>query len=150
VNEHLENTQCKDWSIIAILEHTASKFELSMDTFKILKADLYSVLSSLSESKNLHIHQNAKNRAKKILTGFDKSFSSTDVQHFIDKLELKDEKREFHTTVCRNVTSASTLQAIEVSHQANLGIKRCNNLTDYSIRNIVRSGQQSKIYATQM
>ena len=151
VNEYLETTPCKDWTIIAVLEHTASKFELSIDTFQILKGDFYSVLLSISESKSLHIHQNAKNKAKKILTGFNGSFSSADVKHFIDKLELKNERREFHTTVCRNVTVASTLQALKVSCKANLRIKLKHAKILQSIlnRNIVRARQKSKISAMQ-
>ena len=46
----------------------------------------------------------------KISTGFDRSFYSADVadvKYSINKLELKNEKREFHTTVCRNVTATS-------------------------------------------
>ncbi|CAG8833605.1 31844_t:CDS:2, partial [Gigaspora margarita] len=43
------------------------------------------------------------------------SFSSTNMKQFTDRLELKTDKREFHITVCRNVTSTSTLQALEAS-----------------------------------
>nr|CAG8632891.1 13115_t:CDS:2 [Entrophospora candida] len=47
VNDYLESTPYKEWSIIAILQYTASKSELSRDTIDILKIDSYSVLQTV-------------------------------------------------------------------------------------------------------
>ncbi|RHZ81475.1 hypothetical protein Glove_120g236 [Diversispora epigaea] len=41
------------------------------------------------------------------------SILQNDVKHFINRLNLKKNKREFRTTICRNVMSTSTLQALE-------------------------------------
>ena len=55
-----------------------------------------------------------------MLSSFDKSFFSADVKHFIDELKLKHEKREYHTAICRKITSANTLQTLEVSFKSKL------------------------------
>ena len=126
INEYLENAACKDWSIIAILEYIKSKSQINADMIEIVKGEIYSVLQSFRDTHNVHVHENAKNKARRLLTNFDKSFVSADVKFFIDELELRNERREFHITVCRNVTSANTLQALEVRFNA---ILRKNNVT---------------------
>ncbi|CAG8769272.1 15_t:CDS:2 [Dentiscutata erythropus] len=99
-----------NWSVVKLLEYVESKSDISDDVFETLKEEIRSMLLSYKSSCNTN--ENAKNKAGKILSSFDKSFSSTDVKQFIDRLKLKGDKREFHTTVCRNVASASTLQAL--------------------------------------
>ncbi|CAG8523207.1 7824_t:CDS:2 [Racocetra fulgida] len=98
LNEYFNITEYRNWSVVKILEHVESKSDISDD---------------ISYKNNCNTNENAKNKAGKILSSFDKSFSSTDVKQFIDRLKLKRDQREFHTTVCRNVASASTLQALE-------------------------------------
>ncbi|CAI2183260.1 5352_t:CDS:10 [Funneliformis geosporum] len=142
VNEHLESTLCRDWSIIGILEYTASKFELSMTTFEILKADLYLVLSSLSESKSLHVHQNAKNKANKVISSFDKLFTSVDVKRFINEIKLKNERMEFNTSVCRNVTSANTLQVLKEHHMTRIEINDIRNEEAAASGNLIKTLNQ--------
>ncbi|GBC08255.1 hypothetical protein RclHR1_00080032 [Rhizophagus clarus] len=44
VSEYLQHTVCKGWSVISILEHVKSNFELCPDMFETLKTELYSVL----------------------------------------------------------------------------------------------------------
>lgn len=79
---------------------------------------MYSLLQSLSGK--CYVHEFAKKKARKILTNYNKSFFSADVKRFIDEIELKNEKKEFHTSISRRVTSASTLRALEVSLKENL------------------------------
>ena len=84
-------------------------------------------------SDKCYVHELAKKKARKILTNYHKVFFSANVKRFIDEIELKNEKKEFHTSISRRVTSASTLRALEVR------IKHYNSLTDNPIRSIVRT-----------
>jgi len=119
VKEYLESTACKDWKIISILEHVKLKSNnISVDIIETLKTEINAVLQSIRDSQNVHIHENTKNKARKFLSCFDKLFSSVDVKNFIDELELANERREFLTTVLRNVASANTLQTLKVSFKA--------------------------------
>jgi hypothetical protein len=76
----------------------------------------------------------AKNKANKVLSNYDKSFSSDDVKRFIDEVQLKNERKEFNMAVC-NISKHIT--NIKGEFETNLGIKHHNSLTDNSIRKIV-------------
>ncbi|CAG8743117.1 6639_t:CDS:2, partial [Acaulospora morrowiae] len=89
------------------------KCELSSDLFETLKEDVYSVLQKFGDRQNINSHENAKKRARKLLSSFDKTCSSTGVRRFIDGLKLRDEEIEFRTTLFRKITSSNTLQALE-------------------------------------
>ncbi|CAJ0900818.1 16656_t:CDS:2 [Entrophospora sp. SA101] len=126
VNDYLQSTPYKEWLIIVILQYTASKSELSRDTIDILKTDSYSVLWSLCKRCNTQVY--AKNKANKILSNHDKSFSSDDVKHFIDEVQLKNERKEFNIAVCQNVTSANTLQTLKEHCVAKIEIEDIRNV----------------------
>ncbi|RHZ84226.1 hypothetical protein Glove_84g176 [Diversispora epigaea] len=146
INEYLENTKCKDWTIIGILKYIESKSQMSTDIIETLKTEIYSALQNFRDSHNIHIHENAKNKARKFLTSFDKLFSSANVNNFIDELELKDEKREFHLTVRRNVTSSNTLQALEEHRSTRKEIEeiRNTNVNEIAISVDDESGQDNE------
>ncbi|CAG8655823.1 14395_t:CDS:10, partial [Funneliformis mosseae] len=57
LNDYLESTPYKEWSIIAILQYTVSKSELSKDTIDILKTDSYSVLWNLCKRCNTQVKE---------------------------------------------------------------------------------------------
>src|SRR6266542_5901763 len=118
LNEYVDHTPQKEWSVINALRFIESKTEmLSIDTINTFKTDLYSLLRNKSEKG--YAHEFDKKKANKLLSKYDRTFSSVDVKRFIDEIELKNEKKEFQTTISRNVTSASTLQALGVSLKAN-------------------------------
>ncbi|KAF0408424.1 hypothetical protein F8M41_008503 [Gigaspora margarita] len=120
LNDYFDHNPQKEWSVINALRYIEPKTELlSLDTINIFKDDMYSLLCSLSDK--CYVHEFAKKKARKILTNYDKSFFSADVKRFVDEIELKNEKKEFHTLINRRVTSASTLRALEVRLKANLG-----------------------------
>jgi len=54
--------------------------------------------------------QCSRKKAKKILSRLDKSCSSVEVKHILNKIELVNEKKEYSnsTVVNRNMTSACT------------------------------------------
>ncbi|CAG8512591.1 7150_t:CDS:2, partial [Acaulospora colombiana] len=133
INEYLGNTMCKDWTIIGMLKYIESKSEISTDIIETLKTEIYSALQNFRDSHNIHIHENAKKKARKILTSFDKSFSSVNVNNFINELELKDERRGFHLAVRRNVTSSSTLQALEEHHSTRKEIEEIRNTNENEV-----------------
>ncbi|CAG8705907.1 3716_t:CDS:2, partial [Dentiscutata heterogama] len=83
---------------------------LSLDTINIFKDDMYSLLCSLSNKS--YVHEFAKKRARKILANYDKSFFSAD---------------EFHTSISRKVTSASTLMALEEHRTDRIAIENLRN-----------------------
>ncbi|CAG8731838.1 4898_t:CDS:2, partial [Funneliformis caledonium] len=116
----------KEWSIIGALRYIEPKTEiLSIDTINTFKTDLYSLLRSIGEKG--YAHEFAKKKARKILTNYDKSFFSADVKRFIDEIELKNEKKEFHTSISRRVTSASTLRALEEHRTDRITIEALRN-----------------------
>ncbi|CAG8737810.1 12524_t:CDS:2, partial [Funneliformis caledonium] len=115
-NEFLQRTPVKDWSIISLLKYIESKSELSADMIEILREEIYSVLRGFSDDININVHGNAKKRAKKLLSNFDKLFSSGDVNNFIEELKLKEERREYYMAFRRKITSANSLQTLEEHH----------------------------------
>ncbi|RIA89539.1 hypothetical protein C1645_738560 [Glomus cerebriforme] len=74
-----------------------------------------------------YTHEFAKKKANKILSNYDGSFSSLDVKRFIDEIALKNEKKEFQTTISRHVASASTLQAIGEYRKSRIAIENMRN-----------------------
>ncbi|CAG8707121.1 12098_t:CDS:2, partial [Dentiscutata heterogama] len=101
VTEYLETTLNKNWTLLGILEFARSKSspKLSVATIDDFKEDLYKILRRYQEKFNVHV--NAKNKASKILSSFDSSFSTAEVKQFIKDLEYHEEARI-------NVTSTYT------------------------------------------
>ena len=110
----------KDWSIISLLKYVKSKSVLFFDNIRILKIEIYSVLWSFSELHNINFHENVKKRAWKILSEFDKAFSSVIVKNFIDELKLKDEKKEFLIVWSYKITLINALQSLKMSFKVNI------------------------------
>ncbi|CAG8597242.1 927_t:CDS:2 [Funneliformis mosseae] len=115
-NEFLQRTPVKDWSIISLLKYIESKSELSADMIEILREEIYSVLRGFNDDININVHRNAKKRAKKLLSNFDKLFSSGNVNNFIEELKLKEERREYYMAIRRKIISANSLQTLEKHH----------------------------------
>ncbi|CAG8501089.1 14814_t:CDS:2, partial [Acaulospora colombiana] len=93
VTEYLETKLNKNWSLFGILEFARSKsnpklFVAAIDDFK---DDLYKILKKYQDKCNVHV--NAKNKASKILSNFDSSFSTAEVKQFIKNLEYHEEAR---------------------------------------------------------
>ncbi|CAG8686952.1 15265_t:CDS:2, partial [Dentiscutata heterogama] len=106
VTEYLEKTKNKDWAILGILEfaRSNSNTKLSVATLNDFKEDLYTILSSYKDKCNVHV--NAKNKASKILSTFDSTFSTAKVKQFIKDLEYHEEARV-------NVTSTYTVTVLK-------------------------------------
>ncbi len=119
VTEYLNNTKYKNWSIISILEHTKSKCRLYVDSINVLRDDIYTSLRRYKENRDNHI--NVTNKLSKILSDFEKSFSTAEVKEFIDKLRKEQEERGFDMALQFNVTSACTVKALEVGFEIVLG-----------------------------
>ncbi|CAJ0831215.1 16186_t:CDS:2, partial [Entrophospora sp. SA101] len=51
-----------------------------------------------------------------------------DVKHFIDEVQLKNERKEFNIAVCQNVTSANTLQTLKEHCVAKIEIEDIRNV----------------------
>ncbi|CAG8816092.1 14318_t:CDS:2, partial [Dentiscutata erythropus] len=100
VTEYLE-TLNKNWSLFGILEFARSKSnpKLSVATIDKFKDDMYKILKRYQDKCNVHV--NAKNKASKILSNFESSFSTAEVKQFIKDLEYNEEARI-------NVTSTYT------------------------------------------
>ncbi|CAB4415978.1 unnamed protein product [Rhizophagus irregularis] len=129
LNDYFDHNPQKEWSIINALRYIESKSELlSSDTINTFKDDMYSLLQSLGGK--CYVHEFAKKKARKILTNYDKSFFSADIKRFIDEIELKNEKKEFHTSISRRVTSASTLRALEEHRTDRIAIEDLRNATN--------------------
>ncbi|CAG8757104.1 8163_t:CDS:2, partial [Acaulospora morrowiae] len=122
INEYLGNTMCKDWTIIDMLEYVESKSEISTDLIETLKTEIYSTLQNFRDTHNIHIHENAKNKA------------------------LINERRGFHLAVRRNVTSSNTLQALEGKEIEEI---RNTNENEVSISVNDESGQGNEKGVTQ-
>ncbi len=112
VTKYLSETKYKHWSIISILEYTKSKCRLYSDSINNLKSDIYASLRNYKENDN-HVYVN--NKLDKIITDFEKSFSTAEVKEFVDKLREEQEERGFDTACKINATSASAVKALEVS-----------------------------------
>ncbi|CAG8729698.1 802_t:CDS:2 [Funneliformis caledonium] len=126
LNEYFDKTLYKEWSIVNVLRYVEPKTELSEYTINnTLKDDLYSLLQSLGGK--CYANEYAKKKAKKLLSNYDKIFSSVAVKRFIDEIELKNEKKEFNVVIRRNVASASTLQALEEHRTARTEIENIRN-----------------------
>ncbi|CAI2193613.1 9362_t:CDS:2, partial [Funneliformis geosporum] len=106
ISEYLDTTLHKDWSVLEILKSALP--ELSVDTFKEFKDDLYAVLQRYSKKCNIHAH--ARNKVKKILSNFDTNLSTVEVRKYINELELRAEMRV-------NVTSAYTVEVLKDQRQ---------------------------------
>ncbi|CAG8470600.1 9641_t:CDS:2 [Paraglomus occultum] len=146
INEYLESEACKNWSIIAILEYIKSKSRITADMIEVVKEEIYSALQIFRDTHNVHVHVNAKNKARRILASFEKSFASVDVKLFIHELELHNERREFHLTVCRNVTSSNTLQALEQHRSTRKAIEEvCNTNVDTAISSVDDESYQYQV-----
>lgn len=107
VTEYLDETKGKDWSILGILEFARSNSnpKLSVATINDFKDDLYTILRSYAKKCNIHTY--TRNRATKILSNFNSSFSTAEVKQFIKDLE-------YHEEVRLNVTSTYTATALKV------------------------------------
>ncbi|CAG8567975.1 9732_t:CDS:2, partial [Funneliformis caledonium] len=127
VNEYLQQTVYKDWSIISLLQYIKSKSVLSADMIETLKTEIYLVLRSFSDPININLHENAKKRTWKVLSKFDKSFSTTVVKSFIEELKLEDERRAYLTTLSRKITSINALQLLEEQRMAKKLIEDMHN-----------------------
>ncbi|CAG8832693.1 9875_t:CDS:2, partial [Gigaspora margarita] len=105
-------------------------------TLNDFKEDLYSILSSYQDKCNVHV--NAKNKASKILSNFDSSFSTAEVKQFIKNLEYHEEARI-------NVTSTYTATVLRDQQENQIFIdqlretssekrKECEKLLDHLMR----------------
>ncbi|RHZ48903.1 hypothetical protein Glove_537g10 [Diversispora epigaea] len=112
VTEYLSNTKYTHWSIISILEYTKSKCQLYTDSIGDLKEDMYTALQKYKE--NFNNHKYVSNKLNKILLGFDKSFSMTEVKKFIDILREEQEERGFDSAFQVNITSACTVKVLQI------------------------------------
>ncbi|RHZ58197.1 hypothetical protein Glove_375g6 [Diversispora epigaea] len=93
VTEYLETMLNKNWTLFRILEFAQSKLnpKLSVATIDDFKKDLHKILRKFQDKCNVHV--NAKNKASKILSNFDSSFSTAEVKQFINDLEYHEEAR---------------------------------------------------------
>ncbi|CAG8678519.1 3989_t:CDS:2 [Funneliformis caledonium] len=123
VIEYLQQTAYKDWSIVSLLQYVEAKSELSADMIETLKSEIYSVLRSFSDPNSINLHENAKKRAWKLLSEFDKAFSSTVVKIFIEGLKLQDERKESLTAFSRKITSIDALRSLEEQRMAKVLIE---------------------------
>ncbi|CAG8592793.1 8004_t:CDS:2 [Funneliformis caledonium] len=80
------------------------------DIINDLKSNIY---ASLQNYKANDIHVNVTNKSNKILTDFEKSFSTIKMKEFNDNLREEQEQRGIVTAFNINVTSAYTVKALE-------------------------------------
>ncbi|KAG9302392.1 hypothetical protein G9A89_011442 [Geosiphon pyriformis] len=95
VTEYLKNIECRDWTIISILEHTKSKCRLHVDSIDVLKDDIYTSLRRYKKNSDNNI--NVTNKLSKCLSTFERSFSAVEVKEFIHKLREEQEECGFDT-----------------------------------------------------
>ncbi|CAB4434264.1 unnamed protein product [Rhizophagus irregularis] len=103
----------KHWSIISILEYTKSKCRLYSDSVNDLKSDIYASLRCYKEDDNHVNHVYVNSKLDKVITDFEKLFSTAEVKEFVDKLREEQEERGFDTACKINATSASAVKALE-------------------------------------
>ncbi|PKK72975.1 hypothetical protein RhiirC2_776584 [Rhizophagus irregularis] len=82
-----------------VLEYGGENLVVSISDRKKSNRSTYSL--SLCLDGKCYVHEFAKKKARKILTNYDKLFFSADIKRFIDEIELKNEKKEFHTSISR-------------------------------------------------
>ncbi|CAB4409154.1 unnamed protein product [Rhizophagus irregularis] len=90
IAKYLSEMKYEHWPIISILKYTKSKCRLYSDSINDLKSNIYASLRSYRENDN---HVNVNNKLNKIITDFEKSFSTAEVKEFIDKLQEEQEER---------------------------------------------------------
>ncbi|CAG8721472.1 12141_t:CDS:2, partial [Acaulospora morrowiae] len=112
VTEYLEITLNKNWSLFGILEFVRSKSnpKLSVATIDDFKDDLYKILKKYQDKCNVHV--NAKNKASKILSNFDSSFSTAEVKQFIKNLEYHEEARINTNRLTKNFLGSTRNQIL--------------------------------------
>ncbi|CAG8510932.1 488_t:CDS:10 [Ambispora gerdemannii] len=93
---------------IFVLKFSQSNSKLSVATINDFKEDLYAILCSYKDKCNIHMY--TKNRATKILSNFNFSFSTAEVKQFIKNLEYREETRI-------NVTSTYTATVLKDQQQ---------------------------------
>ncbi|CAG8562146.1 10504_t:CDS:2 [Dentiscutata erythropus] len=73
--------------------------------------DMYTALCKYKETPGTYA--NVTNKLDKILTNFEKLFSTAEVKEFVDKLQEEQEERGFDEVLRLNVASACTIKALE-------------------------------------
>ncbi|RUP51807.1 hypothetical protein BC936DRAFT_145650 [Jimgerdemannia flammicorona] len=114
VFDYLNSVRYKDWSIISILQYIESKQELYVDMLDNIKEDIYTVLRSYEKGES--VSKNAKKKMDKILSAYDKLFSSAEVSQFKNKLRYKTEAEEHKTALRMKHTSACTIEDLKEFH----------------------------------
>ncbi|RUP48174.1 hypothetical protein BC936DRAFT_144869, partial [Jimgerdemannia flammicorona] len=114
--DYFDKVGYKEWSVGAILKYTDSKATLSVDTIDEFKGNLYAVLQNFIERSNVHV--NARNKASRLSSNLDRSFSTAEVKRFVDGLKLRHEEEERHMAVRMNVTSTYTVESLK-DHRTN-------------------------------
>ncbi|PKC14819.1 hypothetical protein RhiirA5_495062 [Rhizophagus irregularis] len=112
LNFILFSLKYKHWSIISILEYTKSKCRLYSDSVNDLKSASLRCYKKDDNHVN-HVYVNSK--LDKVITDFEKLFSTAEVKEFVDKLREEQDERGFDTACKINATSASAVKALEIS-----------------------------------
>ncbi|RUS34037.1 hypothetical protein BC938DRAFT_482707 [Jimgerdemannia flammicorona] len=114
VFDYLSSVRYKDWSIISMLQYIESKQELYVDMIDNIKKDIYTVLQSYEKSES--VSKNAKKKMNRMLSAYDKLFSTVEVSQFKNKLRYKTEAEEHKTALRMKLTSACTNEDLKEFH----------------------------------
>ncbi|RUP50563.1 hypothetical protein BC936DRAFT_138644 [Jimgerdemannia flammicorona] len=112
--DYLSSVRYKDWSIISMLQYIESKQELYVDMIDNIKEDIYTVLQSYEKSES--VSKNAKKKMNRMLSAYDKLFSTVEVSQFKNKLRYKTEAEEHKTALRMKHTSVCTNEDLKEFH----------------------------------
>ncbi|CAG8704144.1 611_t:CDS:2, partial [Racocetra fulgida] len=113
--------------------YTKSKCQLYTDSIDNLKEDIYTALRKYKEDPDNHV--NVINKLDKILSNFEKLFSTTEVKEFVDKLREEQEERGFDTALQVNVASACAIKALKEGPSKTKSMKRNKDDVSSEIEN---------------
>ncbi|CAG8607219.1 6781_t:CDS:10 [Funneliformis mosseae] len=115
IEEYLNTTRYNEWSILSILKYTESKHGLCIDNVNILKDEIYTTLRRHYHRENMQ--QRAISKLDKLLKSYDKYFNAMEVEQFMNELRKKEEERNLHTSIRRNMIVSYNVEALKDHHQ---------------------------------
>ncbi|CAG8661111.1 10859_t:CDS:10 [Funneliformis caledonium] len=115
IEEYLNTTKYNEWSILSILKYTESKHGLCIDNVNILKDEIYTTLRRHYHRENMQ--QRAISKLDKLLKSYDKYFNAMEVEQFMNELRKKEEERNLHTSIRRNMIVSYNVEALKDHHQ---------------------------------
>ncbi|RHZ52881.1 hypothetical protein Glove_456g11 [Diversispora epigaea] len=128
IDEYFNTTQSSNWSIPSVLKYVESKRYLYVDDISILKSEVYAVLRR--HQNRMNMQQRAVSKLEKLLNNYDRLFSVKEIEQFINDLKKKEEEKDLHTSIRRNVTVVYNVEAEKDHHQNKAMLRKLHDNED--------------------